>query len=639
MRPLGVERTGPVTVCAELRELFARVPWEHRDDIGRALPALHMVLGELEGWLADSRNYDEQPRRDEWGSLSEDLRAGADMRGSRVRALTPTVNELARTIGRDSGFASTKRLAAMRVLQRARIELAAPSALDAAYDDLVKAIGKRESLSQKIDELFGVLETCMREQGRSLAMHARTMAGIFDDWSWEIGYARELLDGVVPDPDDRRGREVGLDVPERLDLGRRFLARAVEPTPAVVWLAFDNARSDPMPATIGSTTFYNGPDLVEILKQADGDPNAFPPGVIGSMYLAPEFTPEGHQPRWPDSAYWVAARVDMGPDAEPDLVERAWSKVRAVWELATINSGGTTSWMPMDGYCIYRDQREAESSSFREREPSAHWLLADRTEDWVAELAPSFDGLQTDPEDLAGLTRDAHTLRTLGVVDAGTALVASVRVLDRVASHRHLDWRDHVIQGFMDRGIYDAVVSEIYNAVAQYVGDPLSDRTERMEQISDGLMRSDPDRPHGVIFDIAGALAAAAELEPSAERYGVRERRLRTVLSRTKTTGALEQWFEDLERTHRAKLARVSRTRNSAAHGGPIHEATARSIRLFAASQARTSTQIALNATLDGTNLARAFDDVAAEGRRRRQFVGLANSVDEALFQDPTAGP
>ena len=135
--------------------------------------------------------------------------------------------------------------------------------------------------------------------------------------------------------------------------------------------------------------------------------------------------------------------------------------------------------------------------------------MADRTEDWVAELAPPFDGLLTEPEELAGLTRDAHTLRTLRVVDAGTALVASVRVLDRVASRRHLDWRDHVIQGFMDRDIDSAVMSEIYNAVAQYVGDPLGDRTDRMEQISRGLMRSDPDRRHGVIYDIAGALAAA----------------------------------------------------------------------------------------------------------------------------------
>jgi hypothetical protein len=598
-----------------------------------------MVLGELEGWLADSRNYDEQPRRDEWGSLTDDLRTAADMRGSRVRALTPTVDELTRTIGRDSGSASAQRLPSMGVLKRARIELSAPSALDAAYDDMVKAIGKRESRSQKIEELFGVLETCMREQGRSLAMHARTMAGIFDNWSWDIGYARELLEGVGPDPEDRRGRDVGMDVPDRLDLGRRFLARAIQPTPAVVWLAFDNARSDPRPATIGSTTFYNGPDLVEILTQADGDPNAFPPGTIGNIYLVPEFTQEARQPSWPDGDHWVAARVEMGPDAGPDLVERAWSKVRAVWELATINSGGTTSWMPMDGYCVYRDQREAESSSFLVREPSGHWLMADRTEDWVAELAPSFDGLQTEPEDLAGLTGDAHTLRTLGVVDAGTALVASVRVLDRVASHRHLDWRDHVIQGFMDRHIHGAVLSEIYNAVAQYVGDPLGDRTERMQQISESLMRSDPDRPHGVILDVAGALAAAAELEPSAERYGIRERRLRTVLSRTKTTGALERWFEDLERTHRAKLARVSRTRNCAAHGGPVHEATARSIRLFAAAQATTSTQIALVASLDGTNLGSAFDDVAAEGRRRRQFVSRATSVEQALFQDPTASP
>jgi hypothetical protein len=638
MRPLGIERTGPVTVCDELRELFARVPWEHRDDVGRALPALHMVLGELEGWLVDSRSYDELPRRDEWGSLSEDLRTAADMRGSRVRARTPTVDELKRTIGRDSGFASAERLAAVRVLTRARNEMAAPAVLDAAYEDLVKAIGKRESRSQRIEELFGVLETCMREQGRSIAMHARTMAGIFDDWSWEIGYARELLDGVAPDPEDKHGRDVGLDVPERLELGRRFLARAVEPTPAVVWLTFDNARSDPRPLTIGSTTFYNGPDLVEILEQLTRDPDAYPPGVIGNMYLVPEFAGEARQPWWPDNDHWVAARVDMGHDAGPDLVERAWARVRAVWELAIINSGGSTSWLPMDGYCVFRNLREAESSTFLEREPSAHWLMADRTEDWVAELAPSFEGLLTEPEELAGLTRDAHTLRTLGVVDAGTALVASVRVLDRVASKRHLDWRDHIMQGFMDRNINGAVVSEIYNAVAQYVGDPLGDRTERMEQISRGLMRSDPDRPHGVIYDIAGALAAAAELEPSAKRYGVRERRLRTVLSRTRTAGALEQWFEDLEKSYMSKLARVARTRNSAAHGGPIHEATARSIRLFAAAQATTSTQIALNAILDGTNLSRAFDDVAAEGRQRRQFVGRANSAGQALFEDPSVG-
>ena len=97
-------------------------------------------------------------------------------------------------------------------------------------------------------------------------------------------------------------------------------------------------------------------------------------------------------------------------------------------------------------------------------------------------------------------------------------------------------------------------------------------------------------------------------------------------------------WFEDLEKTHRARLARLSRNRNCAAHGGPIHEATARSIRLFAAAQATASTQIALNAIVSGTKLARAFDDLAAEGQRRRQFVSRATSVSQALFHDLSAG-
>jgi hypothetical protein len=638
MRPLGIKRTGPVTVCDELRELFARVPWEHRDDTGQTLPALHLVLGELGGWLTDSRSYKEEPRRDEWGSLSDDLQAAAAMRGSRVRALTPTVEKLIRTIDRNSGPASGKRLAATRTLTQARIEMAAPSVLDAAYDDLIRAISKRESRSEKIEGLFGVLETCMREQGRSLAMQARTMAGIFDNWSWEIGYARELLDGTAPDPEDRKGSDVGLSVTERLELGRRLLARAVDPTLAVVWLAFDNARCDPRPSTIAGATFFNGPDLVEILRQAENDPDAYPQGVVGNMYLVPEFTGAGSRPRWPATDHWVAARVDMGRDAGPDLVERAWSRVRAVWELATINSGGSTSWTPMGGYWVYRDRREAESSSFRERVSAARWVMADRTEDWVEEIAPAFDGLLAEPDEIAGLTRDAHTLRTLEVVDAGTALVASVRVLERAASLRHRDWRDHVIRGLMDRDIVGAVTSEIYNAVAQYVGDPLRDRTERMEQISQGLMRSDPDRRHGVIYDIGGALAAAAELEPSAERYGVRERRLRTLVSRTKTTGALANWYEDLEKAHRARLARVARIRNCAAHGGPVHEATAESIRLFAAAQATTSTQVALNAILDGTKISRAFDDLADESQKRRQFASRATSVDQALFHDPSTG-
>ena len=72
--------------------------------------------------------------------------------------------------------------------------------------------------------------------------------------------------------------------------------------------------------------------------------------MIGNTYLVPEFADGARKPWWPETEHWVAARVDMGRDAGPDLVERAWSKVRAVWELATINSGGSTSWTPMDGY-------------------------------------------------------------------------------------------------------------------------------------------------------------------------------------------------------------------------------------------------------------------------------------------------
>jgi hypothetical protein len=641
MRPLGVARTGPNSVCDELREIFAAIPWEHQDDVRgddtkKALPYLHVVLHELDGWLHDSRSYADQPRTAEWNSLANDLQAAADARGSKVAEKTPNLSLLTLVIDGNTGHNLSARQAAIRILKTAMMELGTDDCLLAAYDDLTQTLGRTNSTYEKVRERMDVLETCMRAQGRTVRVIARTLAGIFDNWSWEVDYAHYLLDGTPIDPAGRAGTERLLTVRERLELARRYIVHRQPATPVVFWFAFDNARFDPPVADVGHVRFFSGPVLIEVLESLQQETDdATRTELISGWTLPAELTaPDARYSRlsWPDADQWVAARVDLGVDDGPDVVSRARAHLTAIWELAALSGRGTTSWSLMDGYIVYRDHQEAESSSLGPPDDPDNWVITDDTDSSINELEPSISPRLANLSELAHLASDAHLLRTNSAVDAPTALIANVRALERIATRRKTDWRSHVLQGPLQHRVTALARGELFNAVMAYVSAYDRRRMPMHEQIADELRRRDPDGHNRVLNDFGRALSAAAELAPTLPRYGTAERRLRTVATKTATPAALAAWHRELENRFRRELGRLSRTRNCAAHGGPLHEPTARAVRGFAQSIATLSTRVALEASLNGEDAATAFSAWEEVVMARLAWTPRAPTTHDALF-------
>lgn len=131
----GTEGPWPPGPIEELSELFAgiqrRPAFRGHDD-----PGLHEVCLELDAWLADARDYAGRLRKDEWASLTEDLRLAVAARGPRVRRRDAGLDMVAGALHERIGRETVARGSLRTELQTARSALANRPAREDAFDDL-----------------------------------------------------------------------------------------------------------------------------------------------------------------------------------------------------------------------------------------------------------------------------------------------------------------------------------------------------------------------------------------------------------------------------------------------------------------------------------------------------------------------
>lgn len=233
------------------------------------------MLDELDVWLADTRDYQQWPRKNEWQSLIDDLEAAAATRRAHLTAASPSIDSLAAALQPELGRDQKARRACLHPSASARIELGATAAAIAAFDDVVDALRSPHTSHTQVAARMQALAATFRCADRALVNVASQLAGVFDNSALDVALAHHDLEGSDlptewPDPDE----DAGLSVQERLDLGRQLIARSTPPGHHVVWITYGNARFDPWRFEMGLVTFHDGPAMLGCFHHMREDPAA-----------------------------------------------------------------------------------------------------------------------------------------------------------------------------------------------------------------------------------------------------------------------------------------------------------------------------------------------------------------------------
>ena len=98
------------------------------------------------------------------------------------------------------------------------------------------------------------------------------------------------------------------------------------------------------------------------------------------------------------------------------------------------------------------------------------------------------------------------------------------------------------------------------------------------------------------------------------------------------TLAALPTWLADLESEWELTLGRLRRVRNALAHGGPVDDESAETVRLFVEQLARLSLAVALQGLLEATTVAVANQERKQWIDRWKAALPAAANVPDALF-------
>lgn len=94
----------------------------------------------------------------------------------------------------------------------------------------------------------------------------------------------------------------------------------------------------------------------------------------------------------------------------------------------------------------------------------------------------------------------------------------------------------------------------------------------------------------------------------------------------------LRAWRQELEHEWQLTRGRLARTRNALAHGGPIEDESAVTVRDFAGQLAARSLSVALEGLLEGQDIATANDDHKQRGERWEHALATVPTVTDALI-------
>jgi len=600
-------------------------------------PGLTTVMDELDAWLNDPRPYDGQHRR-AWDSMTAEVKRSLLSRGDLLQSASPALTVLHEQLGLPNlGGNAAARDRCRDLLGRGRQELARSDAAVAAFNDLVNAVQDPATPGAVIADRIAVLDATLEAGDRSLAAEASRLAEIIDDGAFEIHFAKHQLDGTpIDQPPDIRA-EAGLTLDARLELCRRLLAQPRNQGRDVVWFGYDRARIRVhWFLEMGPVTFFEGPALLGALESLAEDRQRYERHFAG--VLPEELLSEKNESRaslWlkpdrvKDDSDWVVVRVDLGAASYADPIAVAQQQADALVKLAGFHSG-RTSWRRLEGYAHLVDGRARQWNAFAP--PIDHEAWIDRTGDVLDELSADLVGhLPVNDGRLLELLEAAAVVQSHSDDDADpTTLLNDVRIIEMLASRCTSEWRNHLKTTFAIDWARREVVDEIYGAVAGLTEYAEVRRLDSMPEPG-SFLESVPDEPERVWVRYDLALAAVPALARDLPAHVPGARRVRALAARTSTPQRLDRWVDELVTDYGRRVERLSRCRNSLAHGGPVNLQVAATVKRFANRQAARTTSMGLWAVVRGASVADAHAQHRARAENWKNNIRSAENALDAL--------
>lgn len=601
-----------------------------------------LAARELEGWLGDSRPYDGQ-HKPGWRSALADFLHSASNLGPELQAALDShlkdAIDAAESLNRDFTVPSKANMGDVLQGRRGRDQLvftglraqwAAAEVREAAWDDLAEAcrdvtVGY-DVLAIRRDLFWEIMEA----GDHDVHWMGDLLSGVLRDSAFYIAQAGIWLGDIIGTQSAllRHDHAAGLPEGKRLALCRRILTAPPVDGHYVAWAAFDHAGPGSVRETVGPISFWDSKWVRAVLEQRDGNLPDIPEELQATDGI---FKPD----LLPDAPDVRLARVDLGTGAWTDPLRVARDQAEAVVVLAGFNVGHSY-WRLMRGHLVTIDGRVRSLAAFsgtRDEQDTPSTLYQEAMDVELASLASTMrEHLPVTDRKLSEVIQAVHWWQQARRQPPLTAVLLHVRVLEllsqRVGGYRY--WHQYTDQHLKSWWVRWSMVCELADIVSTClassgrVPDP-ADRVqlERIERDMTALLPGGKRRrEYNKAID---ALPTLASIFPPQETLG---RRIRDLGERLDPKN-LPSWRDALTRDWQLTLARLVRLRNSLAHGGPIEDDSAETVRLFVQQVAGQALTVALEGTLNGQGVA------AASQAHKQQFddwmTGLTTVVSTAL--------
>jgi hypothetical protein len=644
--------TGPMTLPGKsnppswIEQLRTTVLWPDRPWAAPESASVLAATREVQRWLADRRPYNWQ-HRPGWRSAIADFERGADDLGPDLRSVlgSDLMDAVNAATALETALAPAQGAAGVTALLQAQkasyqavfAQLASrwgePGSREAAWRDLMDACRDTTvsygTLALRRD-LFWQL---VHAGGCDPSQTSDLLAGVLADNARYIAVAQVRLgdvneaDVTWPSP----FQMAGLSENQQLALCRRIVIQTPTPGRHVVWIAFDGAAPGVMHRAIGPISFWNSRWVRAVLEQGQAGPNldAVPSELKATdSFFAPNVLP--------DDSDVVLARVELGTDVWSDPVGAAIEQAEALVALASFHVGDT-KWRLIPGHVVAIDDRVTNIGTFHpvvDKRDLSSALYQSSMEAELAALAPELQGhlLITDP-DLSEVVQAVRWWQQAREQPPLAAVLLHVRVVE-LLSQRVMRgaWQEYLDQ------YYRASWTRFFmlDRFAEVLRDCLlNDQQVPNPQDQAYLRQLDRDvrtnRAGGFALDLRQGFTALPKLLaifPPDDNLG---RRVRDLAGRL-TLAALPGWGDDLLKDWTLARARLARIRNALAHGGPVSDESAETVRAFVEYLSGQALAIALEGLLDGRGIARANQDHRQQADRWDQDLSTAASVMDALI-------
>lgn len=580
-----------------------------------------LSLLELSDWLDEDRPF--EMRSDNWKSLCDDIHRGIRNRGQHLRLETPSLDEIDQVVKPALATQSGLRTQCRKSLKDAFAELASPTVIGAAFNDLVDIAESAEGTFSLRENRLAEMAALMRLSGRS-TMECQTLASILDNTAEIVLSAKHQLEGgPLPEPPADWDTTAGLSSAKRIDLCRRLLDRPHAVGRHIVWLAYAPANiPDPEPVIeIGPITFYDGPTLLRVLPEGSNI-IAVPEELQHADVMTRHIWP--HEPK-----HWVAVRVDLGECDHRNPVQLAVDQCDLIMGLASFVDD-SSGWSRLRGHTHFVDGRLQTRTLFIGSLREEQHLMLDHTTASIRELAPLLSD-QTAPynRNLAELVTATEGFRRSSPIDPPeVSVVQAIQAIELVAQRSGADtWQGHTAVSLKLPYAQGAALAEIMTAADRAL------RSSRLHQSElSAELESLESKPGQGPDDHSMAIRTIQQLQDSLPNHSDGSRQLRSVARHIRSRENVVLWVDALLDDFDLQLKRLRRVRNSMAHGGPIHAEVCRTVNDFARQLARLTVSIALNGLVRGQTVGEAHQMEREQAESWHSGLGRTDSVERALL-------